>query len=122
MTNKELNVVLAQINPIVGDLQYNTNKIYGIIENHQNADIIIFPEMALTGYPLEDHIHDPLIQQQNKDAIEKIKKLKSRASIILGTFTESSVIKEKAHPFYNSALLIQDEEVKDIIHKRLLPS
>ena len=121
MTNKELNVVLAQINPIVGDLQYNTNKIYGIIENHQNADIIIFPEMALPGYPLMDHIHDPLIQQQNKDAIEKIKKLKSRASIILGTFTESSVIKEKAHPFYNSALLIQDEEVKDIIHKRLLP-
>ena len=121
MTNKELNVVLAQINPIVGDLEYNTNKIYGIIENHQNADVIIFPEMVLTGYPLEDHIHDPLIQRQNKDAIKKIKKLKSRASIILGTFTESSVIKEKAHPFYNSALLIQGGEVKDIIHKRLLP-
>ncbi len=121
MSDKELKVVLGQINPIVGDIEYNTNKIYKIIENHQNADLIIFPEMALTGYPLMDHIHDPLIQRQNKEAIEKIRSINSRASIILGTFTESSEIKEKVHPFYNSALLIQDGEIKEIIHKRLLP-
>ena len=121
MRNNELKVVLAQINPIVGDLEYNTRKIYKIIENHQNADLIIFPEMALTGYPLMDHIHDPLIQRQNKEAIQKIRKMNSRASIILGTFTGSSEIKEKIHPFYNSALLIKDGEIKEIIHKRLLP-
>ena len=121
MRNNELKVVLAQINPIVGDLEYNTSKIYKIIENHQNADLIIFPEMALTGYPLMDHIHDPLIQRQNKEAIQKIRKMNSRASIILGTFTGSSEIKEKIHPFYNSALLIKDGEIKEIIHKRLLP-
>ena len=121
MRNKELKIVLAQINPIVGDLEYNTNKIYSIIENHQDADIIIFPEMGLTGYPLMDHIHDPIVQRQNKEAIEKIRILNSRASIILGTFIESSEAKEKVHPFYNSALLIQEGKIKDIIHKRLLP-
>jgi NAD+ synthase (glutamine-hydrolysing) len=121
MKSKELNVVLAQINPIVGDLEYNANKICNVIEKHQNADLIIFPEMALTGYPLMDHIHDPIVQRQNREAIEKIKRLKSQASIILGTFIESSEIKEKVHPFYNSALLIQDDEIIDNIYKRLLP-
>jgi NAD+ synthase (glutamine-hydrolysing) len=122
MRNKELKVVLAQINPIVGDLEYNTNKICTIIENHQNADIIIFPEMSLVGYPLMDHIHDPLIRRKNKESIDKIRELKTKATLILGTFTEPKIISEKVHPFYNSALIIEDSKIKAIVNKRLLPN
>ena len=122
MKKKELKIVLTQINPIVGDLQYNTNKIYTIIEKHHNADIIIFPEMSLVGYPLMDHIHDPLIRRRNQESIEKIREMKTNATIILGTFTEPKHISEKVHPFYNSALVIEDSKIKAIVNKRLLPN
>ncbi|NHJ23752.1 MAG: NAD+ synthase [Candidatus Lokiarchaeota archaeon] len=122
MTKKDLNIVLAQINPIVGDLEYNTNKICSIINDHQNSDIIIFPEMSLVGYPLMDHIHDPLIRRKNKESIDRISKLKTKSTIILGTFTEPETISEKVHPFFNSALIIENNKIKAIINKRLLPN
>ena len=84
----KLNVVLAQINPIVGDIAYNTKKILNIIERNPNADIIIFPEMSLVGYPLMDHIWDPLIRDENKKSIDILKKLNVKPNLILGAFTE----------------------------------
>ena len=65
MEKIKLKIVLGQINPIVGDISHNSNKIIKIITSHQEADIIIFPEMALVGYPLMDHIHDPLVRKEN---------------------------------------------------------
>jgi NAD+ synthase (glutamine-hydrolysing) len=122
MSNRKLKVLIAQINPIVGDLEYNTNKVIDIINNHQNADIIVFPEMSLVGYPLMDHILDPIIQKENSDSIEKIKKLNSKPAIILGTFTEPPELKDKIQRFYNSAILIKGNTIKKIENKRLLPN
>ena len=49
------NILLAQINPIVGDIDYNSKLIIDIINSHQKThDIIVFPELAITGYPPED--------------------------------------------------------------------
>ncbi len=121
MKNSNLKIVLGQINPIVGDLGYNTKKIINIIKNNQDADIIVFPEMSLVGYPLMDHIHDPLIRRRNRESIEKIKNLNSKAIIILGTFTEPKKIREKVHPFYNSAVIIENKIIKAIVNKRILP-
>ncbi|MFX1320131.1 MAG: NAD+ synthase [Promethearchaeota archaeon] len=122
MKNRNLKVVLAQINPIVGDIEYNERKIAEIIKNNQNADIIIFPEMSLVGYPLMDHILDPLIQQKNLHAIENIKKINSKATIILGTFIKPIELRERFQHFYNSALVIEGNEVIHIENKRLLPN
>jgi NAD+ synthase (glutamine-hydrolysing) len=119
--NPTFQICLAQLNPIVGDIEYNTSKVLNVINEHKDADLIIFPEMFLTGYPLMDHIHDPLIKKQNRDAIEKIRKASSESAVILGTFTESEKIEDKLHPFYNSALLFQEKKIIAIINKRLLP-
>ena len=78
MHDRKLKILLGQINPIVGDVEFNTNIIMEIIQKNQNVDIIVFPEMALVGYPLMDHILDPLIKQKNLDAIERIKNLNSK--------------------------------------------
>ncbi|MFX1589834.1 MAG: NAD+ synthase [Promethearchaeota archaeon] len=121
MIDKKLKIVVAQINPIVGDLEYNSKKIIDVINKNQNSDIIIFPEMALVGYPLMDHIHDPLIRRRNKEFIKKIKNLDSEPVIILGTFTESKKIREKVHPFYNSAVIIENKNITAIVNKRILP-
>jgi len=122
MVKKKLKIVLGQINPIVGDITHNTSKIMDIIKLHQEADIIIFPEMVLVGYPLMDHIHDPIIKKENKQAIKKIKNLNSKASIILGTFTEPDELKNKFQPFYNSAIVIEEKQIKHVENKRLLPN
>ena len=122
MMNRKLKVAIGQINPIVGDIDYNTKKIIEIIEKYQHADIIVFPEMSLVGYPLMDHIHDDLIKEKNGQSLEKIKKLNSQSTIILGTFTETQELKGKFQPFYNSAIVIEGKEVKYVENKRLLPN
>jgi NAD+ synthase (glutamine-hydrolysing) len=122
MSNPVLRVAIAQINPIVGDIESNEKKITEIIQKNQNVDIIIFPEMSLVGYPLMDHILDPLIQEKNETAIENIKNLNSKATIILGTFTNPPELKEKFQHFYNSALVIEGNEIIHVENKRLLPN
>ena len=51
-----IKVALAQINPTVGDLKQNSAKIIGFIREakKKNADLVVFPELALTGCPAED--------------------------------------------------------------------
>ncbi|MGV9172446.1 MAG: NAD+ synthase [Promethearchaeia archaeon] len=121
-SSQKLKILLSQINPIVGDIEYNTKKIINIIEENRDCDLLIFPEMALVGYPLMDHIHDPIIKQRNREALEKIKNIETNSVIILGTFTESKELENKFQPFYNSAVIIEDNQIRDIINKRLLPN
>ena len=70
-----LKIVIGQINPIVGDVEYNTDKIIDVKKKNPNADIIFFPEMSLVGYPLMDHILDPLIFKKNLNSLERLKTL-----------------------------------------------
>ncbi len=122
MNQNSIKVCIAQINPIVCDIEYNGSKIIDIIKSNQNADLIIFPEMALVGYPLMDHIYDPLIRNKNKKFIENIKLLNSNSGIILGTFTEPKDLKNRIKPFYNSAVVIKNNNIIHIENKRLLPN
>ncbi|KKN34323.1 hypothetical protein LCGC14_0794850 [marine sediment metagenome] len=122
MLMRNLSVVLGQINPIVGDIDYNLEKVIKIVKNHQNVDLIIFPEMALVGYPLMDHIFDPIIRKLNLESVEKIKNLNSRATIIIGTFTEPLELRDSFQPFYNSAIVIEGNKIKYIENKRLIPN
>ncbi len=122
MTNRKLKLIIGQINPIVGDVEYNRNKMIKIIKSNQNADIIVFPEMALVGYPLMDHIYDDLIKKKNRESIDSIRALNSQSIILLGTFTEPPELKGKIQHFYNSAIVIEGKDIKYIENKRLLPN
>ena len=119
MTTKKLRLVLGQINPIVADIDYNADKIVNIIQVHPDTDIIIFPEMSLVGYPLMDHIHDPLIQKRNQEALKRIKSINTKATVIVGTFTQPSSLSGSFQPFYNSAVVIEGDKIKNIENKRL---
>jgi len=122
MERVNLNIVIGQINPTVGDIESNAEKIINIIKNYQEKDIIIFPEMALVGYPIMDHIHDPLIKRKNYESLEKIKNVKTKATIILGTFTEPKELEGKIQRFYNSAVIIEKNKIRAYVNKRLLPN
>ncbi|MEJ2248417.1 MAG: NAD+ synthase [Candidatus Lokiarchaeota archaeon] len=122
MTVKNLKIVIGQINPIVGYIDYNFKKIKDVILHNQNADLVIFPEMVLCGYPLQDHILDPLIQEENKYYINKVKELETQSAIIFGTFTQPEELKQKIQRFHNSAIVIKNNKIIHLENKKLLPT
>lgn len=116
-------IVLAQINTIAGNIQYNAEKIEEYINKakEDNADLVIFPELALMGYPFGDIFmrHKSIITRQ-LDALNKIA-LKTKNITALIGFAEPTEDTEKK-PFYNSVAIIQNGKIINIVRKRLLPN
>lgn len=69
--NQPLKLTLAQINPVVGDLRTNCDKILSIWKSAK-SDLVIFPELVVCGYPPEDLVLKPLFIKKVKDAIEAL--------------------------------------------------
>ena len=116
-------VVLAQINTIAGNISYNEEKIINCIiqAKKQNADLIIFPELALMGYPFGDIFmrHKSIITRQLK-SLEKIAALTNDITALIG-FAEPTKNTNKK-PFYNSVAVIQNGKIINTVRKRLLPN
>ena len=86
-----MKVTLAQINPTVGALKNNTQKIKRVIEEFSNqCDIIVFPEMVLTGYPPQDLLLDGSFIQKAQDALDEIAASSGTTPIIIGTIRKDS--------------------------------
>ncbi len=115
--------VLAQINTIAGDITYNSKIIIESIKKakEQNADLIIFPELALMGYPFGDIFirHKSIIKRQLK-ALEEITSKTDGITALVG-FVEPTYDSEKK-PFYNSVAVMQNGKIINIARKRLLPN
>lgn len=78
---------LAQINPIAGNIEYNSNKIseYIKIAEEKGLDLIVFPEYSLIGNPMKDFIRRyPFIINEEYKALEAIAKLTSKTTAIIG--------------------------------------
>ena len=112
-----IRLALAQINSCVGDIAGNTNKIINHIEQAEliGADIVCFPEMAITGYPPEDLLLKKSFVKDNINSLKKIKKASDSLIVVVGfvdfeTFT------------YNAAAIIQNREIKGIYRKTRLPN
>lgn len=114
-----LHITLAQINPIVGDLSFNTGKIKEVISDcPENTDIVIFPEMAVCGYPPEDLILKPTFLDCVEAAVHKLaeyNKGSDKALIIPSPWR----VDGKA---YNAALVIANGEIQDVVLKHYLPN
>ncbi|WP_019601865.1 NAD+ synthase [Teredinibacter turnerae] len=68
-----LNIAMAQINPLVGDIDGNAKKILRVaqqLEREQHADIVVFPELTLTGYPPEDLLLRPSCDRRVERALD----------------------------------------------------
>lgn len=122
-----LKVGLAQINPIVGDLPGNRDKIIHYIEEGEknNCDIIIFPELAITGYPIQDLIFINGFVEDNLKVIEQIKSKVTKSMVVVGCITripKTDYVNTTLTPFYNSAAIIRPNEDTEFVHKHLLPN
>ncbi|MDX9714303.1 MAG: NAD+ synthase [Dissulfurispiraceae bacterium] len=109
---KTLRVVLCQINPTVGDLDGNVQKILSFMKRAQEhePDIIVFPELAVTGYPPEDLLLRPSFISDNLDALRTIQDATGSAVVIAGFV-------DRKEDIYNAAAVMQNKKLLDIYHK-----
>ena len=115
---------LAQINPIAGNIEYNAKKIAKYIKYSCKIglDMVVFPELALMGYPIEDTIdRHPIIVEEN------IKWLKGLAKITVGTtalvgFVEPRKQDAEGKKYFNSVAILKNGKIAGIVRKSLLPN
>ncbi|GFO56583.1 carbon-nitrogen hydrolase [Geomonas sp. Red276] len=111
-------VALAQIKPKLGCLDDNMSIIESAIEKGvaDGADLIVFPELALTGYFLKDLVPEVALSLDAPE-IQKLKELSKRISIAIG-FVEVSA----DYRFFNSALYLEGGEILHVHRKVYLPT
>ena len=114
-----IRIQIAQFNPIVGDIKLNAQKMLdlSIEANNAGAHLIIFPELALTGYPPEDLLFRDGFINQVKDEITNFCNLApSDVSILFGAPNKTDDF------LFNSAYLIQNNRIINIYNKQELPN
>ena len=121
----KLKIQLSQINPTVGDLDNNCAKILREFKqaNQMGCDLIVFSEMVICGYDCQDLWQKKYFISAIKEKIlEIISATKgAKCAILLGAPT-FGINNAKKEVLYNSALFIEDGEVKKIINKKTLPN
>ena len=116
---RELRCALAQINATVGDLEGNAGRIVEQIEAAEGlgADIVAFPELALTGYPPEDLVLRRGFVEDNLAALERVREAtRGRHVTAIVGFVDY------AHDVFNAAGVLRDGELCGVYHKQYLPN
>ncbi len=113
-----MRVGLAQVNPTVGDISSNARLIVDRAQQAKAAgcDLVVFPELCLTGYPPEDLLLKPAFIADNIRALRDIAKKITGITAIVG------FVDEKSGRRYNAAAWIEKGRVQDIYWKRCLPN
>jgi len=110
---------LAQFNPLVGDIPGNAEKIVAAVRSardEQGAQILVFPELALIGYPPEDLLLRPALQARIERALDRVRAESRGIVVVLGyPWREGDRL-------YNAAGVLRDGELIARYHKRCLPN
>lgn len=117
--NKKITIALAQIDLIVGDITGNTTRILDCCEQvrvESQADLIVFPELSISGYPPEDLLLHSGLKRRVAEAIELIRKQVSGIAVLIG-FPEYS-----GNFIYNSCVVFENSEEIIRYRKHVLPN
>jgi NAD+ synthase (glutamine-hydrolysing) len=117
-----MRVFVVQLDPIVGDIAGNGKKILRALERarFQQADVVLFSELVLCGYPPEDLLLHPSFVDAQALYLEKIVAASAGLMVIVGVVRRNLTGGEK--PFYNSAAVISDGQLLGFKDKQLLPT
>ena len=117
--NIMIRIAVAQINPIVGDLAGNQDKIVDYIHRAkiQEVDIVAFPELAICGYPPEDLLYKDHFVRDNIKVLRSLVKETKGITAIVG-FVDT----DRTKKLYNAAAVITNRKIKGIYRKEELPN
>jgi len=115
-------IALGQINPTVGDFSGNASKIVSFSQEakRKGADLILFPELSICGYPPRDLVEKPSFVLKNQEVLEQIAHDTEGISVICGLVTPAHADTGKS--VMNSAALLANGRVKFLQSKMLLPN
>jgi predicted amidohydrolase len=114
-----MKVAIAQIAPHLGDVDKNLNLHVDLVEKAKKneADLLVFPELSLTGYTLQDFVPDVALKPDKASAFDRLKQLSENISLVVGFVEE----KDKGL-FFNSAAFLSDGKIRHIHRKVFLPT
>jgi NAD+ synthase (glutamine-hydrolysing) len=118
-----MKIALAQINPTIGDLDGNRKIILAHARqaHDRGADLVVFPELAVTGYPPQDLLENPFFKKAVQRALDRIAaNVPSDLGVLLGAPVPNDDTFGK--PLRNAALLYEDGTLQGQVHKTLLPT
>ncbi len=115
---------MAQINPIAGNIEYNAKKIAKYIKyaGKIGLDMVVFPELALMGYPIEDTIdRHPVIVDENIKWLKGLAKITTGTTALVG-FVEPRKKDAEGKKYFNSVAILKDGKIAGVVRKSLLPN
>ena len=117
-----MKIALSQINFHIGNFSDNEQKIISSIHKaqSQSVDIIVFPELAITGYPPRDFLEFDDFIDKTILSISNISAHCNKIAALIGAPSRNKTGKGK--PLFNSAYFLYDGKVQKIFHKTLLPT
>ena len=120
MIKQDINITIAQVNPIVGDIAGNSDMIISVLSKlpEGEIDLMVFPEMVLSGYPAEDLVLKPSFMDYIHAAVDLI----VEASKDLGTAILLPTPWRESDKIYNAALLIDNGQIVAKQFKHELPN
>jgi NAD+ synthase (glutamine-hydrolysing) len=114
-----MRIAMAQINSTVGDLKGNAEKIIEYIEEakRHKTDLVVFPELAVTGYPPQDLLLENAFVKNNKELLEEL--IRNNTIDIVGVI---GFVDYKGKNLYNAAAVFIKNELIRVAYKTLLPT
>ena len=111
-------LALAQVNPTVGDIAGNTDIVLRRIDEAraQQADLVAFPELMITGYPPEDLLLKPSFIRDNRAALEKVVAASKGIAVVVG------FVNSEGNQVYNAAAVAHNGKLAGVYHKVYLPN
>ena len=116
-------IALAQTNPVVGDIALNCRRIGEWIKRagKAGAELVVFPELTVTGYPPKDLLRKAGFVQDNVRAIESIAKLTAGGPAALVGFVQPNA-SAVGRSLWNATALLRNGRLDGEFHKSLLPT
>lgn len=117
-----MKIAIAQINTTVGDFSGNSDKIINswLQADELGAEIVVFPELALCGYPPRDLLLKKNFLIENELQMERLTKRGGKALAVVGFASQNK--NGSGRPAHNSAAVIKSSKIIAIRHKSLLPT
>lgn len=117
-----MKIAMAQVNPVIGDFNYNFQRIIDYAEKAKarGCDLVIFPELAVTGYPPRDLLEKRDFVKTNLACLRRLRERIRGIGVICG-YAEPNP-GEVGNNLFNAAVHFEDGEILHTAYKRLLPT
>ncbi|MBD2307959.1 NAD+ synthase [Chroococcidiopsis sp. FACHB-1243] len=121
-----MKIAIAQLNPIIGDLNGNAQQILTAAQQAEKYDVrlLLTPELSLCGYPPRDLLLDPSFVAQMGVTLQRLaEELPAQMAVLVGCVRPNErSLSFGGKPLFNSIALLQKGKIQQIFHKRLLPT